>query len=86
MHSVAGSLESTVAAIEAVGGHAYPVVADLADPDSRGTVVPAVESRTGPIDVLVNNAAIAWYGNVEDLTRQRRSSLDGVGLPRSRSS
>ena len=70
-----GSLESTVAAIEAVGGHAYPVVADLADPDSRARVVPTVEQALGPIDVLVNNAAIAWYGNVEDLTRQRARLL-----------
>jgi NAD(P)-dependent dehydrogenase (short-subunit alcohol dehydrogenase family) len=73
--SVAGSLQSTVAAVVAVGGTAYPVVADLTDPDSRARVVPAVEAALGPIDVLVNNAAIAWYGNVEDLTRRRARLL-----------
>jgi NAD(P)-dependent dehydrogenase (short-subunit alcohol dehydrogenase family) len=50
-----------VRGIEARGGRARFVRADLADPTSIDRLVAELAS-IGPIDVLVNNAGYAWYG------------------------
>lgn len=53
--------EQVVAEIEAEGGTARPVVADVCDPVSVRDMV----ATTGPIDILVNNAGsgvLAWSG------------------------
>ncbi len=47
--------------IEAQGGKALPIVADLADPTALDKVVRQTESELGPIDILVNNAAAAFF-------------------------
>jgi 3-oxoacyl-[acyl-carrier protein] reductase len=47
-----GRAESVVAEIEAEGGKAHPVVADVCDPAS----VREMARTTGPLDILVNNA------------------------------
>ena len=63
---VAGSLQATVAAIEAAGGEAVPLVADLRDLDACARVVDEARSALGPIDVLVNNAAWTWFAPVAE--------------------
>jgi citronellol/citronellal dehydrogenase len=62
------SLERTVERIENVGGRGIPVVADLSNVDSVARIVPEVERLLGPIDVLVNNAGIAIYRPIDELT------------------
>jgi len=47
-----GRAEHVVSEIEAEGGKAHPVVADVCDPAS----VREMASTTGPVDILVNNA------------------------------
>jgi 3-oxoacyl-[acyl-carrier protein] reductase len=47
-----GRAESVVAEIEAEGGKARPVIADVCDPAS----VREMAATTGPVDILVNNA------------------------------
>jgi len=47
-----------VAAIEAAGGRAVAVEANLADPDAAGRLFDAAEEQLGPVDILVNNAGI----------------------------
>ena len=56
-----GSLQQTAKEIEALGGTAVPVVADLAEPSGLDAIVTQTEEALGPIDVLVNNAAAAFY-------------------------
>jgi 3-oxoacyl-[acyl-carrier protein] reductase len=53
---VSGSLESTAAAIEAVGGRAVPLVLDLLDRDALQPTAEAAIDALGHLDVLVNNA------------------------------
>jgi NAD(P)-dependent dehydrogenase (short-subunit alcohol dehydrogenase family) len=53
----AEKLESVVSEIEAGGGAALAVPADLADAAAPQAIVAAVLERTGRLDVLVNNAA-----------------------------
>jgi NAD(P)-dependent dehydrogenase (short-subunit alcohol dehydrogenase family) len=52
-----------VEAIEADGGTARFVAADLSDPSSFAGFVADI----GAVDVLVNNAGIAWFGPTSDL-------------------
>jgi len=56
-----GSLHETIASIEAHGGRAFAVQADLADPQQRAEIVEQSTRAFGPIDILVNNAAAAFY-------------------------
>ncbi|MBV8949511.1 MAG: SDR family NAD(P)-dependent oxidoreductase [Actinobacteria bacterium] len=67
-----GSLRETVESIERGGGRALAVAADLADAEARATVVPRVEAALGPVDVLVNNAAAAFYLPIDDFSQKRR--------------
>jgi len=66
-----GSLSETVARIRAAGGRAAAVVADLTEPSSRTRVVTEAQAALGPIDVLVNNAAAAYYLPFERVTEKR---------------
>jgi 3-oxoacyl-[acyl-carrier protein] reductase len=52
----------TQAAVEAVGGKAVAVRADVADPDAVDAAFREVESAFGPVTVLVNNAGLAHDG------------------------
>jgi len=57
----AGRAAEVVTAIRAAGGTASPVVADVASRTAVEAMVAAAVAAYGPIDVLVNNAAIATY-------------------------
>ncbi|BBY61004.1 SDR family NAD(P)-dependent oxidoreductase [Mycolicibacterium sarraceniae] len=65
--AIPGTIAETVALIEAAGGTAFGLAADLEDPTARGGLVEAVVDRTGRIDIVVNNAGFADYGVVEDM-------------------
>ena len=67
-----GSLRETVANIEVAGGQAVAVACDLADADDRARVVPEVEAALGPVDILVNNAAAAFYLPTAEIPLKRR--------------
>ena len=60
-HPLAGSLETTVAAIRAEGGTAQAVAGNIAEPAECERLVQAVHEIYGPVDVLVNNAALTYY-------------------------
>jgi NAD(P)-dependent dehydrogenase (short-subunit alcohol dehydrogenase family) len=64
-HLLPGSIAATVQAITDAGGTAIPVVADLARPEERARLVDTVERELGPVDVLVNNAAVTFFETVE---------------------
>lgn len=68
-------LEETRRQIQEVGGEVWVVPCDLSDPDGgRADLVDRVEAKLGPIDILVNNAAVNGYvpfeaTTVDDLER-----------------
>jgi NAD(P)-dependent dehydrogenase (short-subunit alcohol dehydrogenase family) len=66
-----GSLTETVASVVDAGGTAIAIPADLTDPDARVHIVDETTRRLGPIDVLVNNAAVTWFGPVETFDMRR---------------
>jgi NAD(P)-dependent dehydrogenase (short-subunit alcohol dehydrogenase family) len=53
-------------AIEQAGGHAVPLVADLADPASPARVISAATTAFGRVDGLVNNAAVCRHFPVSE--------------------
>ena len=57
-----GTIGETVAAIEAAGGRAVAVRADLTDRDDIARLVADARDALGPITVLVNNAAFTAPG------------------------
>ncbi len=57
-----GTIHETVDAIEAEGGRAVAIRADLADDDDVDRVVDEARAALGPIDLLVNNAALTVPG------------------------
>jgi NAD(P)-dependent dehydrogenase (short-subunit alcohol dehydrogenase family) len=62
-----GTIEETVALIEAAGGSAFGLAADLEDAEQRDGLVARVVDRTGRIDILVNNAGFADYSVVDEM-------------------
>jgi citronellol/citronellal dehydrogenase len=70
-HRLAGSLATTVAEIQAGGGEALAVTADLGLPESCEQVFAAAHDAYGPVDVLINNAALTWFSPVADFAVDR---------------
>ncbi|HEY5014925.1 MAG TPA: SDR family NAD(P)-dependent oxidoreductase, partial [Acidimicrobiia bacterium] len=78
---LAGSLNETLERCRRHGGTAEAVVADLADADSRGAIVPrALEIFDGRVDILVNNAAAAVYQSILDYPLRRRRMMFEVNV------
>ena len=62
-------LEQTRSRIEAIGGTCLVLPADLSDPaGGRSDLVPRTEAELGPIDILVNNAAVGGYVPFDEAT------------------
>ena len=70
-HPLPGSLESTVSAIRQAGGEATALPADLTDPAECRRVVDEARRIYGPVDVLVNNAALAVLQHVRKFPYSR---------------
>jgi NAD(P)-dependent dehydrogenase (short-subunit alcohol dehydrogenase family) len=68
-----GSVEQTVAEIEALGGEAIPVGADLSSEDDLRNVVDSALNHFGGVDILVNNAATTvgynWSAPILEMPR-----------------
>ncbi len=66
-----GSLSQTVREISDSGGRAVPIQGNLSDPGDRARMVADTERLLGPIDILVNNAAVTYLGHVVDFSEKR---------------
>ena len=65
-HPLAGSLETTVNEIRAAGGEAHAVTVNIAEPAECERLVATTRETYGPVDVLVNNAALTYYIQIKD--------------------
>jgi citronellol/citronellal dehydrogenase len=70
-HPLAGALETTVAKIRAAGGEAHPLAANIAEPAECERLVGETRAVYGPVDVLVNNAALTYYLPVAEFPLNR---------------
>jgi citronellol/citronellal dehydrogenase len=70
-HYLPGTITDTVARINAAGGEAIAVRADLALAADRAALIDAAMSAYGAVDILVNNAAITYFIPVETFPEKR---------------
>jgi len=78
---LAGSLNETLARCRRYGTTVEAVAADLADAESRASIVPAaLTALGGRVDILVNNAAAAMYQSVLDYPLRRRRIMFEINL------
>ncbi len=62
---IPGTIDQTVAAITETGGEALAIPADLTSPDDIARMVSVTVEHWGRLDVLVNNAAVTFVGDVD---------------------
>ncbi len=60
-HPLEGSLATTIKEIHEAGGDAAPIGADISDFDECRRVVDETRKAYGPVNVLVNNAALTYF-------------------------
>jgi NAD(P)-dependent dehydrogenase (short-subunit alcohol dehydrogenase family) len=65
-HPLEGSLERTVTDIRESGGEATPAAVNISLPEDCERLVEEARAAYGPIDVLVNNAALTYFIPVKD--------------------
>jgi NAD(P)-dependent dehydrogenase (short-subunit alcohol dehydrogenase family) len=74
-------LEETRRRIEAIGGECLVLPADLSDPDgARTELVPRTVADLGPVDILVNNAAMNGYHPFDEATAKELERCLQVNL------
>lgn len=74
-----GTLDDTVARVEALGGRAIAVPTNLADPADVERMVATTVAELGRLDVLVNNAAVTFVGDL-DLPLAKHELIMAINL------
>lgn len=84
--AITGRTEETLArSAEEIGGGCAPFVCDQRDPAAIEAMAAAVRGRLGPLDILVNNAAVMVFSPVASITLEEwdrviETNLRGVFL------
>ncbi|MEQ8696675.1 MAG: SDR family oxidoreductase [Bauldia litoralis] len=79
-HRSEDAARSVVAEIEAAGGRAASVRADLSDEAAVAALVPEAAAALGPVGALVNNASVFENDRIESLTRENWDEHMAVNL------
>jgi len=75
------SLAETVAEVAAVGRRAVPIAADLIDPSvTRAEVIEHAEAELGPVDILVNNAAMSVFRDVVEWSPAKVRAINEINV------
>lgn len=75
-----GTIYKTSQEIEALGGRAFPVKCDVTDEENVNQMVEKVITEFGRIDVLINDAAVAFYYPVLETPLKRWELVLKVNL------
>ena len=70
-HILEGSLETTVAGILEAGGEATPSTVNISLPEDCERLMQEAKDAYGPVDVLVNNAALTYFIPIKDYPLRR---------------
>ena len=79
-HPLEGSLEHTVTGIKEQKGEACAVAVDISDYDQCLHLVEETRKQYGPVDVLVNNAALTYFIPIKDFPVSRWHRSIGVNF------
>jgi len=74
-----GSLMTTVSEIEASGGTALMVPTDLSREENCIQLIARAREAFGPVDVLINNAAVSYFIPIKDMTTKQWDISWSVG-------
>jgi NAD(P)-dependent dehydrogenase (short-subunit alcohol dehydrogenase family) len=77
---LAGTLEEAVSEIQAAGGKAAAVAADLSQEEQRANLIARARECFGPIDIVVNNAAGAVMKLPSQASASERSFMYELNL------
>ncbi len=82
-HPLEGSLETTADGIRNAGYEATAIAVNIAEPAECERLVEEARAAYGPIDVLVNNAALTYFAPIRDyvVSRWLRSWAVNVHAP-----
>jgi NAD(P)-dependent dehydrogenase (short-subunit alcohol dehydrogenase family) len=72
--------QETVAAIEAAGGSAFALQADLSVPHAAEALWAAFDKHANGLDILVNNAGVVVYGRVNEVSEDDFDRLFAVNV------
>lgn len=79
-HMLEGSLETTVNGIKNAGHEASAVTADISDYESCVNLIEKTHELYGPVDVLVNNAALTYFIPIKDFPIKNWHRSFGVNV------
>lgn len=79
-HPLEGSLEHTVNGIKEQGGEAHAVAVDISDYDQCVHLLEETHNKYGPVDVLVNNAALTYFIPIKDFPVNKWHRSIGVNF------
>ena len=71
----AGTINETVEQIRAAGGDGVAIAADISREEDRVRLVSETEDRLGPVDILVNNAAVTYFQPIDGFPPRRRDLM-----------
>jgi D-sorbitol dehydrogenase (acceptor) len=74
------NLEAAQKTASQIGGNAYAVQLDVTDLASIETAVKAVETKTGGLDILINNAALFDLAPIVEITKASYDKLFSVNV------
>ena len=78
-HILEGSLNTTVSEIEKAGGTALAVQTNLTNDESCARLVETTRQQFGPVDILVNNAAVTYFLPIKDMPIKQWDISWGAG-------
>jgi NAD(P)-dependent dehydrogenase (short-subunit alcohol dehydrogenase family) len=73
-----GTIAGTAASIREAGGTAVSISADLSWQEDRQRLVDETARELGPVDILVNNAAVTYFTPVADFSPKRYALMFAV--------
>ena len=79
-HQLEGSLDTTLKGIKDAGGEATAVAANISEPTECEDLVAKARETYGPIDVLVNNAALTYFQPINGFPLRRWERMLAVDL------
>jgi gluconate 5-dehydrogenase len=74
------TLEETVASVREVGGECIAITSDVTDKETLQALVDSVDKQFGRIDILINNAGMAFRAPAEEMPADKFNQVMNVNV------